>query len=127
MKNRIIVLISALIVFLGSTCFIGCSGESSQENEKPEANKIESVELEEHQQHAKYACPMDCENGKMYDQTGSCPVCKMNLEPAAVKAKDSDGENTYSCPMHPKITGKNGDKCSECGMDLQRSNDKNKQ
>jgi len=24
----------------------------------------------------------------------------------------------YSCPMHPEITGKEGDKCSKCGMEL---------
>jgi len=25
----------------------------------------------------------------------------------------------YTCPMHPEITGKKGDKCSKCGMDLE--------
>lgn len=25
----------------------------------------------------------------------------------------------YSCPMHPEITGKKGDVCSKCGMDLE--------
>ncbi len=29
-----------------------------------------------------------------------------------------DMDNAYSCPMHPEITGKKGDKCSKCGMDL---------
>jgi hypothetical protein len=24
----------------------------------------------------------------------------------------------YACPMHPEITGKAGDKCSKCKMDL---------
>jgi hypothetical protein len=24
----------------------------------------------------------------------------------------------YACPMHPEITGKKGDKCSKCGMEL---------
>ncbi|MGO4904559.1 heavy metal-binding domain-containing protein [Flavobacterium sp. W20_MBD1_R3] len=24
----------------------------------------------------------------------------------------------YSCSMHPEITGKMGDKCSKCGMEL---------
>ena len=33
----------------------------------------------------KYQCPMDCEKGKLYDQTGQCPVCKM-----ALKAVDAD-------------------------------------
>ncbi len=28
----------------------------------------------------------------------------------------------YACPMHPEITGKMGDKCSKCGMDLAQVN-----
>ena len=24
----------------------------------------------------------------------------------------------YACPMHPEVTGKQGDKCSKCGMTL---------
>ena len=28
-----------------------------------------------------YACPMECEGEKTYDKPGSCPVCKMDLEP----------------------------------------------
>jgi nitrous oxide reductase accessory protein NosL len=30
----------------------------------------------------------------------------------------SDSAKTHACPMHPEITGKKGDKCSECKMDL---------
>jgi Heavy metal binding domain len=30
----------------------------------------------------------------------------------------SDTAKTYACSMHPEITGKKGDKCSECSMDL---------
>ena len=26
---------------------------------------------------------------------------------------------TYACPMHPEVTGKEGDKCSKCGMKLE--------
>lgn len=27
-------------------------------------------------------------------------------------------KSTYACPMHPEITGKDGKKCSKCGMNL---------
>lgn len=27
-------------------------------------------------------------------------------------------ENIYTCPMHPEVKGKQGEKCSKCGMDL---------
>lgn len=30
----------------------------------------------------------------------------------------ADRSNTYACPMHPDETGKQGDKCSKCGMEL---------
>ncbi|GEM_PF-96687 len=30
---------------------------------------------------AKYACPMKCEGDKTYSKPGTCPVCKMKLEP----------------------------------------------
>ncbi|MBL7872146.1 MAG: hypothetical protein JNM78_11070 [Cyclobacteriaceae bacterium] len=26
---------------------------------------------------------------------------------------------TYACPMHPDVTGKEGDSCSKCGMKLE--------
>ena len=26
---------------------------------------------------------------------------------------------TYACPMHPEVTGKEGGKCSKCGMKLE--------
>ena len=27
-------------------------------------------------------------------------------------------EELYACSMHPEVTGKQGDKCSKCGMNL---------
>jgi hypothetical protein len=36
----------------------------------------------------------------------------------ATESHEHESEHVYSCPMHPEITGKSGDKCSECGMDL---------
>lgn len=39
---------------------------------------------------------------------------------------DKDGTSTaatFACPMHPEITGKEGDKCSKCGMDLVATTD----
>lgn len=42
---------------------------------------------------AVYECPMHCEGEKVYDEPGSCPVCKMDLvrvEDTASKTLDSD-------------------------------------
>ncbi len=35
--------------------------------------------------------------------------------------KASVTESTYTCPMHPEVTGKKGDKCSKCHMALTES------
>lgn len=37
---------------------------------------------------------------------------------AAPIAAAATSETVYACPMHPEITGKKGDKCSKCNMDL---------
>jgi hypothetical protein len=34
---------------------------------------------------------------------------------------DHDGDHIYSCPMHPDVTGKEGDKCPKCGMALEHT------
>jgi Heavy metal binding domain len=36
-------------------------------------------------------------------------------------AKEEVQKTTYSCPMHPKEIGKQGDKCSKCGMALTKN------
>lgn len=33
-------------------------------------------------------------------------------------AYHSDHNNRYACPMHPEVTGQQGDQCPICGMDL---------
>ncbi|MCB0461835.1 MAG: SCO family protein [Flavobacteriaceae bacterium] len=43
---------------------------------------------------AVYQCPMECEGDKTYNEKGSCPVCKMDLQPIEVedsKILDEDG------------------------------------
>ena len=38
--------------------------------------------------------------------------------PADTSVVTKTTSELYSCPMHPEITGKKGDKCSKCGMEL---------
>jgi hypothetical protein len=33
--------------------------------------------------------------------------------------KSEDKAVAYACPMHPDVTGKEGDTCSKCGMKLE--------
>jgi len=32
--------------------------------------------------------------------------------------KQEQSNEVYACPMHHDVTGKKGDKCSKCGMEL---------
>ncbi len=91
-----------------------------------------------HAQHADHACPMHPEvTGEKGD---TCPKCGMNLtkvESSHSKHKAGCGEDckscpnhankhaakhsadTHACPMNPAITGKAGDTCHKCGMNLE--------
>lgn len=47
--------------------------------------------------------------------------------PAKTEAHENEGEghhHVYSCPMHPEVTGKEGDTCSKCGMPLEHADEK---
>lgn len=39
------------------------------------------------------------------------------MKAAEVKT-DTTHVHVFACPMHPEVTGKEGDKCSKCGMAL---------
>ncbi len=34
-------------------------------------------------------------------------------------AEGEEHETVYACSMHPEVTGKEGEKCSKCGMKLE--------
>jgi hypothetical protein len=37
-----------------------------------------------------------------------------------IGSSETEQVAAYACPMHPKITGNEDDKCSECGMALEK-------
>jgi Cu2+-exporting ATPase len=81
-----------------------CSEDSHSQDVKYIANK-----------QGKYYCPMHCEGDKVYEKTGNCPVCGMNLE----KVPELSARKTsYTCPMHPEIIKDSPGSCPICGMDL---------
>ena len=43
-----------------------------------------------------YQCPMDCEKGKTYEEKGSCPVCKMDLNKVENYQQSNDSNNAGS-------------------------------
>lgn len=71
MKTRLISLLSAVVITVGTTSMLSC-GNSAEKNS--------AIEESHNHEHAKYQCPMDCEEGKTYDEEGKCPVCGMELK-----------------------------------------------
>ncbi|MDC1379802.1 heavy metal translocating P-type ATPase [Algibacter sp.] len=62
-----------------------------------------------------FYCPMHCEGYKIYDKSGDCPVCGMDLvEEISITAISTQ----FTCPMHPEIVKDEPGSCPICGMDL---------
>ena len=63
-----------------------------------------------------FYCPMHCEGDKIYDKSGDCPVCGMDL----VEEQNLSASNAeqWTCPMHPEIVKDESGACPICGMDL---------
>jgi protein SCO1 len=68
MKTKII----TAAIFVATALFMASCGNSSIE--KSNENATEEVKT------SMYQCPMKCEGEKMYEEQGTCPVCKMDLE-----------------------------------------------
>ncbi|MBI1287578.1 MAG: hypothetical protein GC178_08350 [Flavobacteriales bacterium] len=69
--------VKVVVMSLTIGAFIGCGGghhdgEHHHEMNSDTTNQVQHAE-------AKYQCPMDCEDGKTYEQPGKCPVCEMEL------------------------------------------------
>lgn len=50
--------------------------------------------------------------------------CFQNSMDMKDHAKMTGGDAKIACPMHPEVTGKEGDKCDKCGMKLTKASKK---
>jgi hypothetical protein len=58
-----------------------------------------------------------CENNKPKEATQTtAPVA---TETKAEVKTDTTHVHVFTCPMHPEVTGKEGDKCPKCSMALE--------
>lgn len=76
MKKQIMTITMALVLVTGGATLTSCTEESEETVTEQEADGAEEAEAT----HVHYACPMDCEDGKTYEEPGSCPVCHMDLK-----------------------------------------------
>ncbi len=102
MKNSKIIIL--LLSFFAVGALLSSCGDQTKNSESSTQTENMGKEYT-----SAYVCPMHCE-GSGSDQPGTCPVCNMDY----VKNETL----TYACPMHPEVTGKAGEKCSKCEMDL---------
>ncbi len=88
MKRKIINQSLAIVFTVFS--FQACS-----QNDKPkEAGKSDQSEVAAN---STYACPMDCEKGKVYQEPGKCPVCEMDLILVeSIKNNEHDHEENHA-------------------------------
>ena len=118
--KKIILVIAVLFM---AVSFTACK-ETKKEPAAPETEVKDDVAADV------YQCPMDCEEGKTYEEAGKCPVCKMDLK---LKKAETSDEHAANCKCveggectceagkcqcmaeavtHPKECGKCGaDKC----------------
>ncbi len=70
--KRLIYFAAVAILALGA-----CKGNENKENATQETTTaIDSSAVKA----ATFVCPMNCEEGVVYDKAGKCPVCGMDLE-----------------------------------------------
>ena len=94
MKKSILNLAMAGAFAMGSTMIAGCGGANDADHHEHNEKEVhEHMEGDEHGH---------SEGEEAHETMGQ-----------------EDAEHVYACPMHPEITGKEGDKCSKCGMDLE--------
>jgi len=90
MKKSIIIIGVLVAIVVTSTVFVtSCTGKKNEQQEQTEDAGHQHAEGEEHE-----SMEMDSTNVDHH-------------------------QIAYACPMHPEVTGKEGDKCSKCGMKLE--------
>lgn len=67
-------------VFLLAGIFglVACN-EGAEADDSDNTNNRDNTEVDISEMSDKYVCPMFCEDGKVYDGPGTCPVCEMDM------------------------------------------------
>jgi len=75
MKKIAVVLAVAFAISLTA-----CSSEKQEKEQEQSSGQMPTHKKHMQQAGVMYQCPMKCEEDKMYDEEGDCPVCGMPLE-----------------------------------------------
>lgn len=80
---------ASLVLVLSIGLFTACQNNAPKTEVKTAAAGV------------KYICPMNCEDGKTYDEAGSCPVCHMDLEPTKAEVEANKSEYITAFVSNP--------------------------
>ncbi|MBL4625064.1 MAG: hypothetical protein JKY42_07990 [Flavobacteriales bacterium] len=79
MKRSILKL--AVVFAIGSFTLVSCGGDKKVEVQEEQVNGEETHEHDTAtKEHKHYQCPMKCEDDKLYEEEGKCPVCGMDIK-----------------------------------------------
>jgi hypothetical protein len=92
MKRKLVTFGTAVLFLIAASFITSCGNSQNAENQ------------EEHEQ-------MDAEEHEAMDQD------KMEMDE---NNKSEQTASVYVCPMHPEVKGNESDKCSKCGMPLEK-------
>jgi len=90
MKNVLLILALMLSV---SVVLVSCKGDKKAHKEESELHEDHAADKADIAMNMVYQCPMDCEEGKTYEEEGNCPVCKMALK--KVESEHNDNDNNH--------------------------------
>ena len=86
MKKVLIVLVLMLST---SIILMSCKEDKKDSKEETEMQQDSAADKADMAMNdSVYQCPMDCEDGKTYDEEGKCPVCKMDLKKVEKKEEE---------------------------------------
>jgi len=83
------VLIVLALMLSTSVILVSCKEDKKDSKEETEMQQDSAADKADMAMNdSVYQCPMDCEDGKTYDEEGKCPVCKMNLKEVEKKEEE---------------------------------------
>ena len=85
--KKAILMLAVVAAFTFTSCKKDKAEEVKTEIEAVDAAKQEAQEVLASND-VLHQCPMDCEKGKSYTESGKCPVCKMDLVEKKVNVEE---------------------------------------
>lgn len=86
-----------MVAFFSFAVILTACKETKKEGVKTEIHEGHDHDKDDMTSNDVYQCPMDCEEGKTYDEEGSCPVCNMDLKVKSNDTKDIKQASKCDC------------------------------